>query len=89
MPRRPNNVPIYRCHKPTDQAVCTVRLANGKAKVVYLGKWKTAASKAEYGRVVSVVSVNGGIYPSAADDLTVNEAPVRYTSRLRGHPFGR
>ena len=89
MPPRPNEVPSYRRHKSTNQAVCTVRLANGKAKVVYLGTWKSAASRAEYGRVVSFVSTNGGIYPSAADDLTVNEALIPYTSRLRGHPFGR
>jgi integrase len=85
MPRRPNNVPIYRCHKPTNQAVCTVRLANGKAKVLYLGRWKSAASKIEYGRVVSLVSVNGGIYPSAADDLTVNEALLRYTTHVESY----
>jgi integrase len=82
MPPRPNDVPSYRRHKSTNQAVCTIRLANGKRKDLYLGPWKSAASKAEYARLVSLVSVHGGIYPSAADDLTVSEALVRYTRHV-------
>src|SRR5262245_30256600 len=49
MPRRPNEFPSYRRHKSTNQVVCTVRLANGKRKDMYLGRWKSAASKAEAG----------------------------------------
>lgn len=85
MPPRPSELPSYRRHKSTNQAVCTVRLANGKRKDLYLGPWKSAASKAEYGRVVSLVSLNGGIYPSAAADLTVNEALVRYARHVESY----
>ena len=39
-------VPKYRRHKPTGQAVVTL-----SGKDHYLGKWNTAASKAEYDRL--------------------------------------
>ncbi len=38
-------VPSYRRHKPTGQAVVTLC-----GKDHYLGKWNTAASRAEYNR---------------------------------------
>jgi integrase len=78
MPRTPNEVPVYRRHKPSKQAVCTVRLPGGTYKQLYLGKYKSAASKAEYSRVVELVSANDGIYPVAGRDLTVNEAMIRF-----------
>ena len=40
-------VPKYRRHKPTGQAVVTL-----SGKDHYLGKWNTAASKAEYDRLI-------------------------------------
>ena len=61
-------------HKPTIRAACTARLANDKTKVPYLGRWRSA---------VSLVSLYGGIYPSAADDLTLNGALLRYTTPRR------
>ena len=57
-----------------------------------MGPWKSAASKAEYGRVVAVVAANGGIYPSSADDLSVDEALVQYTKHITAYyldPDGR
>jgi integrase len=85
MPRQPNAVPVYRRHKPTNQAVCTVRLAGGWTKDIYLGRWNSAASKAEYNRVVALVVANGGIYPEADPDLTVNEALARYVRFIDGY----
>jgi integrase len=85
MSRTPSVLPVYRHHKPTNQAVCTVRLANGGRKDLYLGKYNSAASKSEFGRIVSIISANGGIYPIAAPDLTINEALVRYTKFIKGY----
>ena len=47
-------VPSYRRHKPTGQAVVTI---NGTD--LYLGKWNTAASKAEYDRLIAEFLANG------------------------------
>jgi hypothetical protein len=74
------------------QALCVVRLANGQRKTVYLGTWQSAASRAEYARIVALVSANGGIYPESAPDLTINEALVRYIKHVDAYyvdPEGR
>lgn len=78
MSRRPNLVPALRHHKPTNQAVTTVRLPDGGTKDLYLGKHGSAAAGSEYARIVSLLAANGGTYPSIRNDLTVNEALVRY-----------
>ena len=49
-----SRVPSYRRHKPTNQAVVTI---NGQD--IYLGKWNTAASKAEYDRLIAEFLANG------------------------------
>lgn len=89
MPRPSNEVPSLRRHKPTNQAVCTVRLANGSRKDIYLGPWKSALAKQEYGRVIALVGANNGIYPDASVDLTVNEAMVRYVKFIDRHYIDR
>lgn len=47
-------VPSYRRHKPTGQAVVTI---NGRD--IYLGKWNSSASRAEYDRLVAEFLANG------------------------------
>ena len=47
-------VPSYRRHKPTGQAVVTI---NGQD--LYLGNWNTAASRAEYDRLIAEFLANG------------------------------
>ncbi len=47
-------VPSYRLHKASGQAVVTI---NGRD--LYLGKWNTAAGKAEYDRVIAEYLANG------------------------------
>ncbi len=47
-------VPSCRGHKPTGQAVVAI---NGTD--LYLGKWNTAASSAEYDRLVAEFLANG------------------------------
>ena len=85
MPRHANPLPIYRRHRPSNQAVCTVRLANGQRKDLYLGKWNSPDSKIEFARVTALVSAGNGIYPDASDDLTINEAMVRYVRFVDGY----
>ncbi len=82
MPRPINAVPIYSHHKASNQAFSTVRLPSGERKTIYFGTWKSAASKAEYARVVALVSANNGVYPDASLDLTINEALVRYVKHI-------
>lgn len=45
-------VPSYRLHKPTGQAVVTIRTSAGDRRDVYLGKYNTPESRAEYRRVL-------------------------------------
>lgn len=47
-------VPSYRHHKPTGQAVVTI-----KGRDIYLGRWNTAASRAEYDRLIAEFLANG------------------------------
>lgn len=92
MPRPRSETPIYRRHKSHNQAVSTVRLANGERRDLYLGPWKSAASKNEHARIVALVTANGGIYPSAANDLSLDEALVVYTRYVESYyvvPDGR
>lgn len=60
-------VPKYRRHKPTGQAVVTL-----SGKDIYLGKWGSAASKAQYQRLTGEWLANGGYLPSG-NDTTVAE----------------
>jgi len=78
MSRTPNAIPVYRKHKPTGQAVCTVRLQGGGNRDIYLGKHNSAASRSEFARIVSLVSSNGGYFPTATHDLTINELILAY-----------
>lgn len=85
MSRTPNAVPVYRQHKPTGQAVCTVRLAGGGYRDLYLGKFNTAASRTEFNRIVALVASNNGIYPTANPDLSVNELLLAYFKFCEGY----
>jgi hypothetical protein len=59
-------VPSYRRHKPTGQAVVTI---NGRD--LYLGKWGSAASRAEYDRLIAEFLANGRRLQSDADGTVV------------------
>src|SRR5947209_8406962 len=78
MSRTPNAVPVYRHHKPTGRAVCTVRLPGGRKQDLYLGKFKSAASRVEFNHIVALVATNDGIYPTANPDITLNELMLAY-----------
>ena len=82
MPRPSNYVPVYARHKAKNLAYCNVKLANGQSKTLYLGPWKSAESKNEHARIIAVVAANNGIYPDGSEDLTINEAMVRYVKHV-------
>src|SRR5262245_32275140 len=92
MARTPAAGPVYRLHRPSGRAVCTVRLPDGTRKDLYLGAYDTAEARAEFGRGAAVVAANGGNYPADRCELTVNEALVRYGKFIDGYyrdPDGR
>ena len=66
-------VPSYRHHKPTGQAVVTL---NGED--VYLGKWNTKTSRAEYDRLIGEWLAAGRQRPKRGGDLTVAELGIKY-----------
>jgi integrase len=74
-------VPSYRRHKQSGQAVVTLTDAlTGKRKDHLLGKYNSAASRAEYKRLVLDWEARGRRLPDgkAAADLTVVELADRY-----------
>jgi hypothetical protein len=58
MARSRASVPTYRIHKPTGQAVVTVRTADGARRDVYLGKSDSPESRTEYARVVAELAAS-------------------------------
>jgi integrase len=78
MPRLTRQLPSYRLHRPSGQAVVTLG-----GKDVYLGPHGTKFSKAEYDRVVAEWLANGRRLPSPATSaatppLTVSELILDY-----------
>ena len=70
----PNHrTPSYRLHKPSGQAVVTL-----DGHDIYLGRWDSPASNAEYDRLISDWLVNGRRRPVESQGLSINELMVRY-----------
>ena len=61
-------VPSHRRHKPSGQAVITL-----SGRDIYLGKWNTKASRAEYDRLIGEWLANGRCLPAADGGATVAE----------------
>src|SRR5581483_11262456 len=78
-PRVPS-VPSYRLHKPSGQAVVTIRHAGGVRRDVYLGESDSPGSCREYVRIAAELAVNPACRPrrlpatpvrgSSANDFT-------------------
>src|SRR5687767_2851155 len=66
-------VPSYRHHKPTGQAVVTL-----SGRDIYLGKWKSAESKAEYSRVVAEWLANDRVLDENPFDAKLKELLAKY-----------
>jgi integrase len=97
MPRKPR-IPTYRLHKASRQAVVVLRGTS-----VYLGRWNSPESRAEYSRVVAEWLANDQSLPApapgrpaspaggAAPPLTVNELILafwQHAEKYYRHPDG-
>ncbi len=80
-------VPSYRHHRASGQAVVTI-----DGRDIYLGKHKSAASRAEYSRLVAEWAANGGTLANTnTADLTVAElaaAFLRHAQEYYRRPDG-
>lgn len=80
MPKLSSQVPRYRRHKASGQAV--VRLAGHD---FYLGKYGTAASREAYRRFTATWLQNGALRSSTIAGATVTEIIVRYVKFATGY----
>jgi integrase len=85
MPRITNKLPSYRLHKSDGRAVVTL---NGHD--VYLGKYGTTESRAEYDRVIAEWLATGRGRPpvsatSTPDDPTVSEVILAFWGHAQEH----
>jgi integrase len=81
MPRLTNAVPKYRKHRASGQAVVTL---NGRD--VYLGPWKSRASRIEYDRLIGEWTQNGRSLPKEpGTDLTVSELIAAYWQYVQAY----
>jgi integrase len=82
-----SNIPCYRKHKSSGQAIVTLTDGFGGRRDVLLGKYGTAASRAEYLRVISEWEAAGRSFPKPAvvSDLTVNELMTSFWKHAERH----
>jgi integrase len=79
MPRSQNHVPSYRPHK-SGQARVTL---NGRD--ILLGEYDSAASRAEYSRIVGEWIANGRQIPDTPKDLAIDELVARYRQHVESY----
>lgn len=94
MSRPKNAVPSYQHHKPSGQAFMRVTLTGGARKTVYLGKYNSPESKAEYARRVQAAGTNiaAAVTGPSVTDITVAELLVKFlehAGRHYRHPDGK
>ncbi|MBO0697812.1 MAG: tyrosine-type recombinase/integrase [Zavarzinella sp.] len=82
---RQNHIPSYRLHKSSGQAIVTlVDSATGARKDRLLGSYGTAASRAEYARVIAEWEARGRrLDDPGPADLTVAELLVRFLAHAK------
>ena len=76
-------VPSYRRHKPSGQAVVTLG-----GRDIYLGKWNTKASQAEYDRLIGEWLVAGRSspwLPAVGTSISVAELILAYWRHAQGY----
>src|SRR3954470_3884063 len=87
MPRSAS-VPSYRHHKPSGQAVVTIRTATGERRDVYLGVYNSPESRAEYGRLIAELAAGSANPAPLTNDraaLTVDQVLVAYWRHVENH----
>jgi integrase len=85
---RPRSVPSYRLHRQSGQAITTLTDGVGGRRDVLLGKHNTAASRAEYARVLAEWEATGRAIPIAVApkaDLSVNELILAYWKHAQAY----
>ena len=91
MPRPRTTVPSYLHHKPTNQAYVRLPDGNGGRHVVYLGRYDSPESRAEYARIVSELAASPapivtGVTPAArAPESTLNEVLLAFSHHAEEH----
>jgi hypothetical protein len=76
----PIRIPAYRLHRPSGRAVVTLY-----GRDVYLGKYNSPESKAEYRRLIAELLANGGRSPAQTPDFTLNEILLAYLRFADGY----
>jgi integrase len=82
------NVPSYRLHKQSGQAVVTLSDGLGGRRDVLLGKHGTAESRAEYARILAEWEANGRrlqVADNGAGTLSVNELILAFVLYAEQH----
>jgi hypothetical protein len=76
--------PSYRLHRPSGQAVVTL-----DGRDIYLGRYNSRESRAEYDRLIAEWLTNGRRLPTPASgsgtDLTINEVILTYLLSADSH----
>jgi integrase len=88
MSDRSKFVPSYRQHKQSGQAIVTLTSASGRRRDVLLGKWGSAASRAEYARVIAEWEAAGrrlAETTATPTDLAVNELLLAFWTFAQEH----
>ena len=81
--RRKGELPRYRLHKQSGQAVVSLPLGDGKYRDVLLGAFDTDESKREYARIIDEWLAHGGQvlasrHSAGRADLTINDLILAY-----------
>jgi hypothetical protein len=78
--------PKYRNHKPTGQAVVTIRLAEGVRRDIYLDKHDSPESRVEYAKIIKDIATGTPIAkatPTAAREERFAELRQKRKSKLQ------
>lgn len=80
MPR--TNIPSYRLHKPSGQAIVVLQ-----GKMFYLGQYKSKASREKYNEIIADFLANGGKLPPtrSRNEITNQELAVRFLDWAKGY----
>jgi integrase len=82
---RQNQVPTYRKHKASGQAIVTLTDGFGGRRDVLLGKFATKKSREEYARVIAGWEASGRAIGTAAAEITVAGLIERYWQHIEKH----
>jgi len=84
MPKK--NIPSYRLHKPTGQAICVLQ-----GKMFYLGQYKSKESRAKYNELIAEYLANDCKLPPtrSRNEITVEELVLRFLEWAEGYYLDR